>query len=166
MMNMGFTDLLLLALALALVVAAIIDVRTFTISNRLNAGIALAAPLYWWSIGLPLWPDAAIQVAVAAGVFLLLALAFQIGMMGGGDVKLAAALALWFSPMSTVKMLVIMSIAGGILTLIVMIAHKKFPNWQVDESGQPRAKPRVPYGVAIAVGALWILAQRFLNHFA
>ena len=166
MMNAGFTDLLLIALALTLVVAAVIDVRTFTISNRLNLGIALAAPLYWWSIALPLWPDAAIQVGVAAGVFLLLALAFQIGMMGGGDVKLAASLALWFSPMSTVKMLVIMSIAGGVLTLIVMIAHKKFPGWQVDEDGQPRSKPRVPYGVAIAVGALWILAQRFLNHFA
>lgn len=166
MMNAGFTDFLLAALAVTLVVAAVIDVKTFTISNRLNGGVALAAPLYWWSIGLPLWPDAAIQVAVAAGVFLLLALAFQIGMMGGGDVKLAAALALWFSPVSTVKFLVFMSIAGGVLTLIVLIAHKKFPGWQVDADGRPRSKPRVPYGVAIAVGGLVILAQRFLNHFA
>ena len=70
MMNAGFTDFLLAALAVTLVVAAVIDVKTFTISNRLNAGVALAALLYWWSIGLPLWPDAAIQVAVAAGVFL------------------------------------------------------------------------------------------------
>ena len=45
-----------------LVVAAVIDVRTFTISNRLNLAVALLAPLIWWSIGLPLWPDAAIQV--------------------------------------------------------------------------------------------------------
>ena len=166
MINAGFTELLLVALALTLVVAALVDIRTFTISNRLNAAVALAAPLYWWSIGLPLWPDAAIQVAVAAGVFLLLALAFQIGMMGGGDVKLAAALALWFSPVSTVKFLVFMSIAGGVLTLIVLIAHKKFPGWQVDADGRPRSKPRVPYGVAIAMGGLVILAQRFLNHFA
>lgn len=166
MMNAGFTDFLLAALAVTLVVAAVIDVKTFTISNRLNAAVALAAPLYWWSIGMPLWPDAAIQVAVAAGVFLLLALAFQIGMMGGGDVKLAAALALWFSPVSTVKFLVFMSIAGGLLTLIVLIAHKKFPGWQVHEDGRPRSKARVPYGVAIAVGGLVILAQRFLNHFA
>ena len=27
-------------------------------------------------------------------------------------------------------------------------------------------RPEVPYGVAIAVGGLWLLAQRFLNHFA
>lgn len=166
MMNAGFTDLLLAALAIALVYAAVVDVKTFTISNRLNAAIAVAAPLYWWSIGLPFWPDAAIQIAVAVVVFILLAVTFYIGMMGGGDVKLAAALALWFSPMSTVKFLVIMSIAGGLLTLVVMIAHKKFPGWQVDEDGQPRVKPQVPYGVAIAIGGLWILAQRFLNHFA
>ena len=67
MMNAGFTDLLLGLLALLLLVAAVIDVRTFTISNRLNVAVALLAPLYWWSIGLPLWPDAAIQIGVAAG---------------------------------------------------------------------------------------------------
>ncbi|MEP7315232.1 MAG: prepilin peptidase, partial [Sphingomicrobium sp.] len=102
MINFGFTEFLLIGLAVALVWAAIVDVRTFTISNRLNAAIALLAPLYWWSIGLPLWPDAAIQIGVAAAVFAALALTFAIGMMGGGDVKLAAALALWFSPTSTV----------------------------------------------------------------
>jgi prepilin peptidase CpaA len=166
MINVGFTDFLLAGLAIALVWAAVVDVKTFTISNRLNAAIALAAPLYWWSIGLPVWPDAAIQVAAAAGVFVLLAITFTIGMMGGGDVKLAAALALWFSPMSTVKFLVVMSIAGGLLTLVVMVAHKKFPGWQVDDDGKPRSRAQVPYGVAIAIGGLWILAQRFLNHFA
>ena len=36
----GFTDILLGLLAIILVVAAVIDVRTFTISNRLNAAIA------------------------------------------------------------------------------------------------------------------------------
>jgi prepilin peptidase CpaA len=166
MINVGFTDFLLAGLAIALVWAAVVDVKTFTISNRLNAAIALAAPLYWWSIGLPVWPDAAIQVAAAAGVFVLLAITFTIGMMGGGDVKLAAALALWFSPMSTVKFLVVMSIAGGLLTLVVMVAHKKFPGWQVDDDGKPRSRAQVPYGVAITIGGLWILAQRFLNHFA
>ena len=45
-------------------------------------------------------------------------------MMGGGDVKLAAALALWFSPSSTLKFLVLMSLAGGVLTLAVMVLHR------------------------------------------
>ena len=157
MIDAGFTDLLLGLLALLLLVAAVTDVRTFTISNRLNAAVALLAPLYWWSIGLPLWPAVAIQIGVALIVFLLLAAAFYAGMMGGGDVKLAAALALWFSPSSTLKFLVLMSIAGGALTLIVLGVHRlrKKPG-----------RPEIPYGVAIAFGGLCILAQRFLNHFA
>ena len=166
MMNDGFTLALNAGLAVTLVVAALIDIRTFTISNRLNAAVALAAPFYWWAAGVPLWPDAAIQVGVALAVFAMLAVTFYIGMMGGGDVKLAAALALWFAPGETVRFLVFMSIAGGVLTLIVMLAHRKWPNWQVDDEGKPRTKPEVPYGVAIAIGGIVILAQRFLNHFA
>jgi prepilin peptidase CpaA len=165
MMNAGFTELLLVLLAILLIVAAVIDVRTFTISNGLNTVVALLAPLYWWSIGLPLWPDAAFQVAVAAAVFAVLAATFYMGMMGGGDVKLAAALALWFKPFVTLKILVIMSLAGGVLTLIVLLLHKKRGKPPI-EGDAPAARPEVPYGVAIAIGALWILAQRFLNQFA
>ena len=166
MMNDPITLALLAVLAVILVVAAVIDVRTFTISNGLNAAVALLALAYWWSIDLPLWPDAAIRAGVALAVFALLAATFFIGMMGGGDVKLAAALALWFAPGETVRFLVYMSVAGGILTILVMLAHKRWPAWQVDAEGQPRVKPEVPYGVAIAIGALAVLAQRFLNHFA
>ena len=164
-MNLGFTELLLGLLAILLIVAAVIDVRTFTISNGLNAAVALLAPLYWWSIGLPLWPDAAIQVAVAAGIFALLAATFYMGMMGGGDVKLAAAIALWFKPITSLKFLIIMSLAGGVLTLIILLLHKKRGKAPIDGDA-PAVRPEVPYGVAIAFGALWILAQRFLNQFA
>jgi prepilin peptidase CpaA len=66
---------------------------------------------------------------------------------------------------TTLKFLVIMSLAGGVLTLLVLAIHKKRGNPALDEDGSPE-KPEVPYGVAIAVGALWILAQRFLNQFA
>jgi prepilin peptidase CpaA len=157
MINAGFTELLLGLLAILLLVAAVIDVRTFTISNTLNLSIALLAPLYWLSIALPIWPNAAIQLAVGAGVFTLLAAAFYAGMMGGGDVKLAAALALWFTPASTLKFLVLMSLAGGVLTLVVVALHR-----MRGRSG----RPEIPYGVAIAFGGLVILTQRFLNQFA
>ena len=157
MINIGFPELLIVGLAAMLVVAAIVDVRTFTISNRLNLAVAASAPLFWWSISLPFWPHAATQVGVAAGVFALLAAAFYAGMMGGGDVKLAAALSLWFSPASTLKFLVFMSIAGGVLTLFLVLAHRV---------RRKEGKPKIPYGVAIAAGGLAILAQRFLNQFA
>jgi len=157
MITAGFTELLLGLLSILLLVAAVVDVRTFTISNSLNLTVALLAPLYWLSIALPLWPNAAIQLAVGAGVFALLAAAFYAGMMGGGDVKLAAALALWFSPASTVKFLVLMSIAGGVVTLAAMALHR---------ARKRPGRPQIPYGVAIAFGGLVILTQRFLNQFA
>src|SRR5258708_12419114 len=113
MFNPTFTDLLLVALAAILVVAAAIDVRTFPISNRLNLTFPLGAPLYCMSIALAPWPGMAIQLAAGGIVFALLAGAFYAGMMSGGDVKLAAALGLWFSPGRTVKFLVLMSLAGG-----------------------------------------------------
>ena len=156
MFNGAFTEILLIGLAATLVVAAVIDVRTFTISNRLNLAVALCAPLYWLSIAMAPWPGMAVQLAAGAIVFGLLAGAFYAGMMGGGDVKLAAALALWFSPVSTIKFLVVMSLAGGILTLGVLAWHR---------ARKGNGRPQIPYGVAIAFGGLAILAQRFLNQF-
>jgi prepilin peptidase CpaA len=131
--------------------------RTFTISNRLNLTVALLAPLYWLSVELSIWPGIAIQLAAGAAVFVVLAAAFYAGMMGGGDVKLAAALALWFPPGATIKFLVFMSLAGGLLTLLILVWHR---------AKQREGRPQIPYGVAIAFGGLAILAQPYLNHFA
>src|SRR3954454_3219739 len=157
MINGAFTEILLAGLAAILGVAAVVDVRTFTISNRLNLTVALLAPVYWASVALSPWPGIAVQVAAAVTVFILLAGAFSAGMMGGGDVKLAAALALWFSPFTTIHFLVLTSLAGGVLTLVVLAVHR---------ARKREGRPEIPYGVAIAFGGLAILAQRFLNHFA
>jgi prepilin peptidase CpaA len=156
MFNATFTQLLLVLLAVILVIAAAIDVRTFTISNRLNLTVALLAPVYWLSVALSPWPGMAVQLAGGAIVFTLLAGAFYAGMMGGGDVKLAAALALWFPPVATIKFLVLMSLAGGVLTLVLLAWH---------HLRKREGRPEIPYGVAIAFGGLAILTQRFLNQF-
>jgi prepilin peptidase CpaA len=157
MMNTGFTFGLLGLLAAMLVWIAVVDVRTYTISDRINAAIALLAPVYWLAAGVPLWPDAAIRVGVGVVVFMLFAGMFYLNVMGGGDVKLAGALALWFTPYETLTLIVVMSIAGGLLTLVVLAGHRL---------RRKEGRPEVPYGVAIAVGGMWLLAQRFLNHFA
>ena len=159
-MNAIFTDLLLVWLSATLLLAAVIDARTFTISNKLNLAVALGAPLYWLSIALEPWPGVAIQLAAGGVVFALLAGAFYAGMMGGGDVKLAAALALWLPPAGTIKFLVWMALAGGVLTVGLLVWHRARGN---------EGRPKIPYGVAIACGALFVLApiltQRFLNQF-
>jgi prepilin peptidase CpaA len=157
MFNVAFTEVLLVTLAILLLVAAVVDVRTFTISDRLNLCVALLAPIYWWSISMPLGWGVAMQLATGAAVFAVFAMAFFLGMMGGGDVKLAATLALWFSPATTLRFLVLMSLAGGVLTLVVMVLHKV---------RRREGPPEVPYGVAIAFGGIFILAQRFLNQFS
>ena len=113
--------------------------------------------LYWLAVPLSLWPEVPIQIAGALIVFILLAAAFYAGMMGGGDVKLAAAIALWFPPVLTIKFLVLMSVAGGVLTLGLLVWHR---------AKHREGRPEIPYGVAIAFGALAILAQPYLNHFA
>lgn len=157
MFNSAFTQLLLLVLATLLVVAAVIDARTFTISNKLNLAVALLAPVYWMAVPLSLWPEVPLQIAAAVIVFLLFAGLFYAGLMGGGDVKLAAALALWFPPGLTIKFVVLMSLAGGVLTLGLLVWHR---------AKRREGRPEIPYGVAIAFGALAILAQPYLNHFA
>ena len=143
--------------ALLLVWAAVRDVQTYRIRNQLVLVVALLAIPYWWASGLALWPDVAWRVGVAAIVFALLAIGFYIGMMGGGDVKLGAACALWFAPTDVFRFLIIMSLSGALVTLAAIIHHKI-----TGKAG----KTKVPYGVAIAIGALANLTQRFLNHFA
>ncbi len=90
-----FHDFMLGALALALVVAAFTDIRRRQIDNWLNIAIALGAPLFWLASGIDLWPDVPIQIGMSLATFVVLAGLFAIGVMGGGDVKLLSALALW-----------------------------------------------------------------------
>lgn len=118
-----FLTFLLGTLGLLLVSAGIEDARSRNIANWKNIAIALLAPLWWWANGLALWPDVAIQLGLAALVFGFFAGAFAIGQMGGGDVKLLGALALWLPVQPLVGMLVLMSLVGGALT-IVMVAER------------------------------------------
>lgn len=152
-MSMSFISYgLLSALAIALVFASVTDIRHRRIDNWLNAAIALGAPLFWWSSGLALWPDAAMQVGVALGAFAILAVLFALKVMGGGDVKLLTALALWVRPDQFMQLLLMMAIAGGVLTLVMGV-------WHVMRRQKDRLA--IPYGVAIAFGGLWVLAVHY-----
>ncbi len=151
-----WANLFVAVLAAMLIVAATGDLRSRRIPNWLNLAIAVTAIPFWWMSGLSLWPDVAVQIGIAAGIFVFFALLFQIGMMGGGDVKLLAALGLWLPIASVVKLLVIMSIAGGVLTLIVLARRRR-------AGGGPETE--VPYGVAIAFAGMWLIGERFLYQF-
>ena len=143
---------LLAGLAIALLVAAYTDMRRRQIDNWLNAAVALAAPLFWWASHMGL-SDIGWQLALAAGSFVVLAGLFAMGAMGGGDVKLLAALALWVKPMWFMQLLTVMAVAGGVLTI-------GMGAWHV--ARRQREKLAIPYGIAIAFGGLWVLSINYL----
>ncbi len=143
-----FKIILLCALGALLIAAAVTDLRARIISNRLNLAVAALAPLWWLANGYALWPDMAVQLLVGAAIFTLFAALFALGMMGGGDVKLLTALALWFPWQAILSLVMLMALLGGVVTLVTVIHHK-----MTHRLGQPE----IPYGVAISLAALWLL---------
>jgi len=151
---------LLGALAIALLFAAFTDMRRRQIDNWLNAGIALTAPLFWYATGLSLWPGVAIQVGMALIAFFALAGLFAMKMMGGGDVKLLSALALWLpwyveQPKPAypyLELLVVMSLLGGVLTIVL-------GSWHIMRRQKDRLK--IPYGIAIAAAGILVMAANY-----
>ena len=88
---------------------------------------------------------------------------FALGWIGGGDAKLAAATALWFGFDHLVMYLAYASVAGGILTLLIL----QLRQWPLPAplSSQPwlqrlhDKEGGVPYGIALAIGALLIYPE-------
>ncbi|PVE59323.1 peptidase [Arthrobacter sp. TPD3018] len=138
---------LAVVLAALLLAAGIEDARTREIANGKNAAIALLAPLWWWALGLG-WTDVGVQLLVAAIVFGVFVGAFAAGWMGGGDVKMIAAISLWLPLGSLVDMLMVMAVLGGAITVLMMIDQRRRRAFGTIE---------VPYGVAIAAAALLVL---------
>ncbi|MGB3795538.1 MAG: prepilin peptidase [Alteraurantiacibacter sp.] len=153
MFNDPITYGLLAALAIALLVAAYTDIKSRRIANWLNGAIALGAPVFWIASGYAFWPDIAIQLGLAVAVFALGSVLFALKQMGGGDVKLLTALALWMQPLVLVKFIIMMALIGGVLTLVIgarnVMGRRKKP-WAV------------PYGVAISAAGLWVIGTFFL----
>lgn len=143
-------------LACAMVYAAYTDLRERIIDNWLNLAIAALAPVWWWATGLSLWPDIAIQLGLGLIVFIVFAALFAFGAMGGGDVKMLGALALWFPVIPFISLLFVMAVAGGLLTLAMVLRHRL---------QKAEGKPEIPYGVAISAAGLWSLYERYFNQF-
>ncbi|MCP1470595.1 prepilin peptidase CpaA [Sphingobium sp. OAS761] len=157
MLGEYFRLALIVALGTLLIAAAITDLRSRIISNRLNLAVAILAPVWWLACGLEPWPGMAVQLLVGTLVFILFAGLFSMGMMGGGDVKLLGALALWFPWQAIVTLLVLMALLGGLVTIVTVTHHR-----MTRRLGQPE----IPYGIAISFAALWVLGERYLNQFA
>lgn len=139
-----FSYALLAALATALLVAAFTDLRRREIDNWLNAAIAMAAPLWWLAMGWG-WGEIGAQLALALATFVLACVLFALRQMGGGDVKLLTALALWFTPMSFVQLIVLMAVIGGGASVAMAAFNmKRIPGEILRD------------GLALAVALVWV----------
>lgn len=142
----------------ALALAALSDLLTMTIPNRLTLFLGAA-----FFVVLPLTgPDLATAGLHLAAGALGLALAFAMfafGWIGGGDAKLAAAVALWFGwTFQTLEFVAYASVFGGLLTVgmlgfrrMVLPGFGALPGWVKRLHDE---KAGVPYGIALACGAL------------
>jgi prepilin peptidase CpaA len=117
-----------------------------------------------------------VGVLAGGGIFYLL---FLVGGMGGGDVKLMAAVGAWAGAAQTVIVLIAAAITGGILAVgfmiwrrqvrvvllntVELIRHHLISGFQphpVLNIREPGVL-RVPYGLAIAMGTLYCLGRTF-----
>ena len=142
---------------ICLLIAAVSDLSTMTIPNRiplfLIASFIVLAPISGLS-----WAE--ISMSFAAGA-LLLAVCFgffALNLMGGGDVKLLAATALWFGfSQSLAAFIVETAFWGGLLTLILMLLRAQANRFSTIEAVVPNqilATNKIPYGVAIGIAGI------------
>ncbi len=142
-----------------IILAAASDLATMTISNRLTLALVAAFPLVAFFSGLPL-SSAGWQVLTAFLVLTIGIAGFALGAVGGGDAKLAAAMALWIDPSLVFLWLLIMSAFGGVLTVTILILRRfHLPVAFAGQSWIARLHSRdsgIPYGVALAAAGLVI----------
>lgn len=148
---------LIVILVLALLAAAIQDAIRFKISN-LTCGLVLITAIVAMvlhGLSLSLWQNLTVCIAILA----LGTAAFAGGWLGGGDVKLLAMLGLWFDLRSAVALVAAVFLAGGVVAFFYIAARwaklrKESPN---------KGGGRVPYGIAIAAGAICLFGIQMNN---
>jgi prepilin peptidase CpaA len=129
------------------------DTREYRIPNTLNSSIFLL-----WLPALFLLNVSLIGGLLGFGLVLAVGLGlFALRLMGGGDIKLLAVLALWMGGwQGTLSLLLATVLLGGVLAILLVILRRivapmpKLP--RVLTKGAP-----IPYGVAIAGAFLWLL---------
>ncbi|MEN0040957.1 MAG: prepilin peptidase, partial [Pseudomonadota bacterium] len=139
---------------LCVIYATFSDLLSMRISNLtcgiLVLGFFVLAPLSGMG-----WEAIAIHTAVALAALVMGMSFFSMGVMGGGDAKLIAAVALWFGLGLTIPYILAASLLGAVVTLIIVGLRKAKPvlpdaicNWRVLAKVLDR-KEGIPYGLAL-----------------
>ena len=157
MMTIDFARVLLFPALMAF--AASSDLLTMTISNRLSLLLVAGFFVLAVAVGMDM-RDIGYHVLAGAVVLAVGFLFFSRGWIGGGDAKLAAAVALWFGFEFLLPYFLWATVFGGVLTLLIL-KFRSFPlpptlmhHVWVDRLHQKNTG--IPYGIALAVAALLI----------
>ncbi len=151
------TGLMLCIFPAMMIAAALSDLTTMTIPNRISAILILAFFPAALLAGLPLSTVLGCLAVGFAGL-VVGAVMFALRWIGGGDAKVMAAAGLWLGVAGGTAFLFWTAVAGGVFAMALLLARY----WgQVYVLGAPRwvgrlLEPRgdIPYGVAICCGAL------------
>ena len=156
-------DIFLFLFSSLLVFAAISGLRAFEIANFVSAvGAFLFFPAAFFT-----QLDAVVLAShlLVAGMVLGVGFGlFVANLLGGGDVKVLSAVALWCGLDDILPLLFWVAVAGGILAgMLFFFRLAKIPKWALssDWLANLHSETGVPYGVAISTGALWVF---FRNH--
>jgi prepilin peptidase CpaA len=139
--------------------AAVSDLLTMTIPNKVSMALVVAFAAFAIVGGLP-WEAVLMHLAAGAVVLAVCFAMFALGWIGGGDAKLAAATALWLGFDTLMEYLLISTIAGGLMTLLILqLRGWPLPRFALQWSWLSRLHDRhsgVPYGIALAGAALLV----------
>ncbi len=150
------TALLTIGVLVLTVMACISDIRSFRIPDLYSilaiAGFGIAFVVSPEDFG-PWWH----HLGAGVGMLVVTYIMFALGLLGAGDSKFGAALALWVGLKGLLIYLFYMAIVGGVIGILSKVFHKTKPfknppagSW-MDVAQQ--GKNAVPYGIAISFGA-------------
>ncbi len=152
--------LLLFVVPALLAIAAGWDLASFTIPNFLSLMLILTFALFAVATHMTLGAAGSHMLAGVIGLVAGFAL-FALGTIGGGDAKLFAAIALWLGFANLLDFTVAASLFGGVLALMILgLRHVPLPGFLMGQGWLVRLhdeKAGIPYGVALAAGALFVL---------
>jgi len=161
--------LVLAVFAGILLAAAYGDVRRLLIPNRFPLALVLLYPAYLLTAPTPVQP--LLSLAIALGFFCAGAGLFAAGLMGGGDVKLLAAVALWVEPPHALEFLLLTTLAGAVIGLALLtpqgthveaMVQDVGAGWKgAGDDGTTKRRRVMPYGVAIAAAGLIVVLRLF-----
>ena len=163
-MSVSVHQFIVICFFVAVAWAAVGDLRSFRIPNRLVLLVIGFYPAHFLASPQPV--DWVAGLICGAVVFFLGFFAFSRGLIGGGDVKLLSAVALWAGPKLIFPVMLLTMASGGILAGMFLV--HAFVQSRSQLGGNVLARKAmlsapVPYGIAIAIGAAYLTGRLLLT---